>query len=81
MAQDTTAWSTPSAIPSQAGGGLIATAQGDVAAAMSSGNTVRMSAYGNLISAAADFRRVLLAFDPQADSAVLTQITSLIALL
>jgi hypothetical protein len=81
MAQDTQAWETPNPINAAASGGLIQTALGFVAAAAASGNTVRVSAYGNLTAAAGDFRQVLLNFDPQADSAVLTQITALLALL
>lgn len=81
MAQDTTAWSTPNPINAAAAGGLILTAQSYVAAANTAGNTVRASAYGNLVAAAAGLRQVLLNFDPQADSAVATQITSLLALL
>jgi hypothetical protein len=81
MAQDATAWSTPSATPGSAAGGLIQTAQGLLAATNAAGNTVRSSAYGNLVAAAAQFREVLLAFDPQADAAVEEQIAALAALL
>lgn len=80
---DTTAWSTQSALQPAASGGLILTAGAHLT---SSGinmttNSVRASAYGQLMAAAADFKKVLKDFDPQADTDVATQITALLALL
>lgn len=81
MSQDTTAWSTPNPINAQASGGLAKTAIAHVSTLNTAGNTVRSSAYGNLIAAVGDFRQVLLNFDPQADSDVATEIAALLLLL
>lgn len=80
MARDTRAWPVPAPVHAPAVSGLILTAQGLIQTANTNGNFERAASYQNLIVAAEHFRRVLMDFNPQADSAVLTQITALLAL-
>lgn len=81
MARDPKAWPTPTPTHPPAAGGLIVTVQGLLQAASANGNYERYGSYVNLLSAAEHFRRILDDFNPQADSAVITQVNALKALI
>lgn len=81
MPRDNSSWPTPAPTHPPAAGGLIKTAQAQILAANQNGNYERAGSYVNLLAAAEHFLRVLQDFNPQADSAVITEINALKALI
>jgi hypothetical protein len=79
MADSVQSTQTQPELEGAAAGGLISLLESNYTAAVAAGNQQRAAAYQDLQAAAQEFRLRLSNLDPQADSAVLTQVTAVLA--